>query len=337
MRNICKILLLLAVMLAPTLRVSASDGSGQGQLIIGQNFTLAAGKTLDGDLVVIGGTATIEEGAGVQGDIVVIGGSLRLDGQATGNAVVIGGAASLGPRATVGSDVITLGGNLHHEAGAHIGGDVITNLPLPAVSLPAAGVPPLSAVPEAPPARAIAGPLGAVAVVFLESIGFAALAMLLTAFLHPQLQQVAHAAQNQPLMAGSIGLAVAVVAPLAVVILAVTLILIPVALAAVLLLVLAWLFGVVALGLLIGDRVASSLRNRMEPVISAGVGTLILALVVNTAHLVPCVGWLAPLLVGLLALGAAVVTMFGTRPMRPMGPPAPVSAAADVLPSPPTT
>jgi hypothetical protein len=315
MSNTFKILLLLAVLLAPTMPVHASDGAGQGRLIIGQDFTLGPGQTVDGDLVVIGGTATVEYGGIVQGDIVVLGGSLRLDGQATGNAVVIGGAAAVGPRASVGSDLITLGGNLRHETGAHIGGDVITNLPLAPMSLPPIGSRPVPSVPLSSQLPFGAGALGSVVGVLLQSIGLAALAMLLTAFLHPQLERVAQAAQAQPLMVGSVGLLVAVVAPLAIVVLAITLILIPVALAAVILLVLAWLFGVVALGMLIGDRVAMSFRGSIEPVISAGVGTLILGLVVNTAHLVPCVGWLAPLLVGLLALGAAVVTLFGTRHM----------------------
>jgi hypothetical protein len=315
MKSVLKVLLLLAVLLAPTMPAHAFDGSGQGRLIIGQDFTLSPGQTVDGDLVVIGGTATVEYGGTVQGDVVVVGGSLRLDGQTTGNAVVIGGAAAVGPRASIGSDLITLGGNLRHETGAHIGGDVITNLPLPAISLPPVGIRP---APSAPPALG-GSALGAVVGVLLQSIGLAALAMLLTAFLRPQLERVAQAAQAQPLMVSSVGLLVAVVAPLAVIVLAITLILIPIALAAIMLLVLAWLFGVVGLGTLIGDRVAMSFRGTFEPVISAGIGTLILGLVVSTAHLVPCVGWLAPLLVGLLALGAAVVTMFGTRPMGPWG------------------
>ena len=54
----------------------------------------------------------------------------------------------------------------------------------------------------------------------------------------------------------------------------------------------------------------------MEPVLSAGLGTLVLAIVIGTAQHVPCVGWIAPALVGLVGLGAAVVTMFGTRPMH---------------------
>ena len=53
----------------------------------------------------------------------------------------------------------------------------------------------------------------------------------------------------------------------------------------------------------------------MEPVISAGLGTLLLGIVVGTVQHVPCVGWIAPVLVGLIGLGAAVITLFGTRPM----------------------
>ncbi len=147
------------------------------------------------------------------------------------------------------------------------------------------------------------------------SIFLGALAMLLTLFLHPQLDRVAQAVTGQPFMAGSIGLLTAFLTPLTVIILVITLILIPVALAAVALLVLAWLFGVVALGMEVGDRLMKSLHQSWEPVLSAGFGTFLLGIVVGTVNLIPCVGWLAPLLVGLVGLGAAVITVFGTRPV----------------------
>jgi hypothetical protein len=326
MKNIMHGLLLLMVLLVPARAVYADDGAGHGRVVIGQDFTLSSGQTLDGDLVVIGGTASVEYGGVVKGDIVVIGGSLRLDGRTSGNAVVIGGTASVGDRATVGSDVITLGGSLHHETGAHIGGDIITNLPLPAVKLPRVGVEPAAPVPPEPRLRFDFGPLGSAAAVLLQSLGLAALAMLLTAFLHPQLDRVAQAVVAQPFMVGSIGLLTVFVAPVAVVILAITLILIPLALAAIILLVLAWLFGVVALGMVVGDRLAQASHRNIEPVFSAGLGALVLAIVVGTAHYVPCVGWIAPALVGLVGLGAAVITMFGTRPLYRMA----AAAAASV-------
>ena len=142
--------------------------------------------------------------------------------------------------------------------------------------------------------------------------------MLLTLFLHPQLDRVAQAVTKQPFIAGSIGLLTAFLAPLTLVILVVTLILIPVALAAVVLLVLAWLFGIVAFGMEVGDRLTKALHQSWEPVLSTGLGTFLLGIVIGSVNLIPCVGWLAPLIVGLMGLGAAVITMFGTRPLHPM-------------------
>jgi hypothetical protein len=50
-------------------------------------------------------------------------------------------------------------------------------------------------------------------------------------------------------------------------------------------------------------------------VLSAGFGTFLLGIVVGAVNLVPCVGWMAGVLVGLIGIGAVVMTMFGTRPL----------------------
>jgi hypothetical protein len=137
--------------------------------------------------------------------------------------------------------------------------------------------------------------------------------MLLTAFLHPQLDRVAQAVVGRPFVAGSIGLLTVFLAPIAVVVLVVTLILIPVAAAAVFLLVLAWLFGVVAVGLELGFRLTRALHKTWEPIFAAALGTFVLAMGVGAINLLPCIGWLAPALLGLIALGGAVITVFGTH------------------------
>jgi hypothetical protein len=332
MRKILYGFVLLLLLLLPTRAVAASDGTSHGRLIIGQSFTLRSGEKVDGDLVVIGGQASIEDGALVNGDVVVIGGSLHLDGETTGSAVVIGGTAALGSRAAVAADMVTLGGSLQREEGARVGGDIITNLPLEVGNLPIAAAVPAPPVPPPPKVQINLGPLARVASTFFQALALAALAMLLTAFLHPQLDRVGQAIVAQPFATGSIGLLTVLLAPITVVILAITLILIPIALAAVLLLVLAWLFGVVALGLLIGDRLTQAMHKTWEPVLSAGFGTFVLGLAVGSVYLVPCAGWLASVLVGLLGLGAAVITMFGTRPITRgalLGPAASTGAAGN--------
>jgi hypothetical protein len=284
-----------------------------GKVIFGQSFTLRSGETLTGDLVVVGGEAVIEKGASVEGDTVVIGGGLQVDGTVAGDVVVVGGLLSLGSAASVARDVVNVGGSLQRAEGAHIGGNIVTNFAAPTFQLPRRAVAENPQFPPRPNVNFDLGPLGSAAAVFFQSLGLAALAMLLTVFLHPQLDRVARALVRQPLIAGSIGIVAVVSAAIAAVILAVTLILIPVALAAILMLVLAWLFGVVSLGLEVGDRLTRAMHRSWEPVVSAGLGTFVLAVSVGTVGLIPCVGWLAPALVGLLGLGAAVITVFGTR------------------------
>jgi hypothetical protein len=94
---------------------------------------------------------------------------------------------------------------------------------------------------------------------------------------------------------------------------AITLILIPLALAAAFLLVLAWLFGVVALGHVVGERLSQAMNRSWEPVLTAGFGAFVVGIVLGTSSQIPCVGWLASALIGLVGLGAATMTLFGTR------------------------
>ena len=340
MRKLVYSLVLLALLLLPAVPAYAQGTPGNGRVVIGQDFTLKSGDTLNGDLVVIGAQATVEQSAVVNGDVVVIGGSLKLDGKTSGNAVVIGGVAALGEVSSVGGDLVTIGGTLQRAAGAQVGGNVVTNLPPPSIHIP---VTPQAEIPPIPPSPSFHvnwGPLGTAAGILIQAIGLGALAMLLALFLHPQLDKVAQAVTRQPLMSGSIGLLTAVVAPIALVILIVTIFLIPVALAAVVLIVLAWLFGVVAFGMEVGDRFTKAVHQRWEPVVSTGVGTFLLGLGMGIVNLVPCVGWLAPLIVGLIGLGAVVIPRFGTQSVQLPGllpPSAPVSPATPLPPAGPTS
>ncbi len=334
MKKLVYTLILLAALLVPTVPAAALGPSLDGRVIIGQDFTLKSGETLTGDLVIIGGQAEVENGAVVQGDTVVIGGNLQLDGQVDGNAVVIGGLVSLGSQASLAGDAVTIGGSVQRAEGARIGGDIISNFPPPTLRFPSGAATETPPLPAQPRFHLDFGPLGSAASVFFQALGLGALAMVLTVFLHPQLDRVAQAAAGQPFIAGSIGVLTVIAAGMTTLILAVTLILIPEAIATVLLVVLAWLFGVVAVGMEVGDRFTKAIHRSWEPVLSAGLGTFLLAIVVGTVNLVPCIGWLAPVLVGLMGLGAAVITLFGTRtsPQTPTALPAAPAESGSSLP-----
>ena len=54
------------------------------------------------------------------------------------------------------------------------------------------------------------------------------------------------------------------------------------------------------------------MKWEMHPAAEAGLGTFLFSAVVLGIGLVPCVGWIAPFVVGLLALGGVIVSRFGT-------------------------
>jgi hypothetical protein len=115
-------------------------------------------------------------------------------------------------------------------------------------------------------------------------------------------------------MAGGVGLLTVIVTPIILLLLAITCILSPISLLGAMALVVAWVFGRIAIGLEIGNRIAKSFDRDWPIPLAAGVGTFGLALVVDSVGtFIPCVGWLIPTLVGLFGLGGVVLTRFGTQ------------------------
>lgn len=319
------VFLLLALILLPTTSAQAKGSLG-GKIIFGQNFTLEKGQTMDGDLVVFGGNITIEEGAKVTGSIVIFGGNLIQDGQVAGDMVMFGGNASVGEKGLIEGDAVTIGGQLDVAEGGEIKGDRVTNVPMPEVKIPATPViptvPPVPNIPKVPETPAVPSvphiditnnPLFQAMNVIFRAVAVAALAMLLTLFLQPQLDRVSQAIVQQPWMAGGMGLLTVVVAPLALLLMVITLILIPVAALVALLLPLAWLFGIIAIGQEVGERFTKAITQTWAPVLTTGFGTFLLMLVGGFIGMLPCIGWLAPFLIGMVAIGGVVMTWFGTR------------------------
>jgi len=326
-------ILLLALLFLPGASVQAQGPNSDDVFLVGQNYTLKSDETLTGSLAVIGGNAVIESDAVITGDIILIGGNLTIDGNASGNVAiiggnltiageisgdvaVIGGQAKLVETAKVTGDIATIGGQLDKEPGAEIKGNIVNNAPFAMPDAPnAPNVPNTPSVPQAPSFNMEVNPLWEVVNVVWRAIAIAAISMLLTLFLQPQLERVADAVIRKPLMAGSFGLLTVALTPLAMLIMIVTLILIPVAIVVAILIPLAWLFGIVALGQEVGERFTKAINQMWAPVISTGFGTFLLLLVGGFVGLIPCVGWLLPFLVALIAMGGVAMTWFGTRSM----------------------
>jgi hypothetical protein len=327
----------LALLLLPTGTAHAQGPNPDGgRVIFGNDFTLKSGDTYSGDLVVFGGNVTIEDEAELQGNLVIFGGTASSNGGIQGDVVIIGGQVNLDENAVVSGDVVTIGGQLDRAEGAEIGGEVVNNVP-PNVDFPNGQIPPVPDFQIPNVVNVGFNPFMEFGRVLGSSILMAFLGMLAALFFQDRLDRVSQAVVAQPLTTSSIGLLTIVVMLLV----AITIILLPFVLLGLIPLAFAWLFGVISIGQEIGERFAKALRQDWAPVITTGLGTFALVFVLNSVHsmnnLLPfmaCVTWIIPALVGLVAIGAVVVTRFGARPVQspaltvytpPADPPAPAS------------
>ena len=327
------LVLLLALLFLPTSAVFARSKSGsllEGRVIFGDNFTLQSGDTLTGDLVVFGGNVTVEEDATIQGDTVVIGGNVTLDGTVEGSMVIIGGSTRMGESSVVESDLVTIGGSLSRDPGSEVGGDVVSNLPAPDIRIPDIQVPDVPNVPNPPSPpnppnfNFDFNPFANFMRMFGTAIAVSLLAMLASLFLQPQIERVSQVVVGETAIAFGFGFLTAFLAPFVLVILVITLILIPVAVLAAVVLALAWLFGLIAIGTEVGERFTRAINQTWAPPLTAGMGTFLMMLVVGGIGMIPCIGWLATTLVALQGTGAVVLTIFGTQNYpRVVAPPPP--------------
>ena len=310
------VLLLALLVFLPFQSAAASSGIYEGQVIFGQSFTLNTGGTMNGDLLVFGGSATIEKGATVNGNAILFGGTLTVNGTVNGEVATIGGSVNLGATAHVTGNLTTVAASLDRAEGCKVDGQIYNTATswvsngdnvVPIVKPPVPVIPEINF--EFQPLVSILNALG-------QSLGIAILAMVLMLFLAPHADRVAHAIIAQPLTAGGLGLLTVIVAPIAVVLSIVTLILIPVAPIIVLALVVAGLFGWIAIGYEIGQRFTKAIHQDWHPAFSAGLGTFALTIVARALTSIPvlnCVGWLAPFLLTMAGLGAVLMTRFGTQ------------------------
>lgn len=331
--KITRTLLLLALLVLPAGIAQAQDSTREGDIVLfGQNYTLGEGETLDGSIavfggnieiqkdaevngsiVIFGGNITFAEDTTISGDVAVFGGNVTVTGEVDGDIVLFGGQALLESESKV-NNIATFGGQVTQQEGATVTGEITNNAP-PNVDAP--DIPNVPDVPNPPEVNVNVNPFWNAAGKFAQAVIVAGIGMLLALFLQPQLDRAAGVILRQPLMAGAYGLLVVVVTPIAFVLLSLTIILLlvtlPLSFVFAILVPLAWLFGVVALGQEVGDRFAKAVNQVWAPVLSTGFGTFLLMLVIGFMDFVPCVGWIPSALVALVGIGAAAMTWFGTR------------------------
>jgi hypothetical protein len=284
-----------------------AKGLSDGRVVFGGSFTLSEGEILDGDLVVFGGVATIETSATVNGNIALMGGTLETQGKINGDVVALGGLVELSNTAFVTGDVIVIGAHLEQAENSTIGGDIVSTASAPMMMKFPGGF-------EVPRIDFGFSPIVDMVWFFFRVFIWAAIAVLLAMFLPNHTERIGRTAIRQPFLAGSLGLLTLLVGSFGLLLLAITLIFLPVSILGALSLALAWVWGILAIGLEIGKRLGLLIKQEWPTAVSAGVGTFLLVLVMNGANqAVPCIGWMLPALVVLVGIGAVVLTRIGTQ------------------------
>ncbi len=315
MKNYLKFLvipLILALIILPTGLVFAQDPTPTpgtnytgDQLVIGNTYRLTSGNTLTGNLAIVGGTATIENGATMSGDTILSGGTLTLSGTLHGDIIAIGGAITLDDSAVVNGNLVLIGATLKRSPLAVINGEITEQSPSLFNFKNTGNV--LS------PFKSNNDPLTRALAITFESLAISALAVILGLILPHQVKRVSATITAQPLVAGGVGLLTIVVLPIVLVLLTITIILIPVMILTVILFIFALLFGWMAAGHEIGDRIESIFHVDWHPAISAGIGVLLLSLITGFATMIPCAGWLIGGIIVLFGLGAVIISRFGSE------------------------
>ena len=296
-------------------RVILAQGSRAGKLVIGGTYTLKAGEELNGDLLILGSLATLEDESQVQGDVGVLGGTIIINGNIKGDLLVIGGTAYLGDSAIVKGDALAIGGKIDLSSVAKVEGETFSAENLEEMpflfSFPDGRVDKDFPLPDF---RMQVNPLVELLWIILRSFIWAFAALLVSLIAPNFVERTAKTAAREPLISSGMGLLTALVSPILIILLAITIIGIPLSFTIILVLFAGWAFGVISVGYKVGEGVANLINKEWPGTVLAGIGAFLLALVINGINvLVPCIGWIAPAVVGLLAIGAVVLTRFGTK------------------------
>jgi hypothetical protein len=306
--------LLLLVLAVPA--TAYASGLEDGRVVIGGTYTLESGQVLTGDLVVIGGAGTLKVGSRVAGDVALIGGFLNADGEIEGDVFALGGIVSLGPTLVIHGDLITIGAVVNRAEGALVEGQVTENTFEQGFDLTIPGLvfPPSVTRVEAPlmdwrwtPLNLLVGAGWSI----LKALLMAGLAVLVVMFWPERAARVSRTATAQPVVAFLIGLVTVVFAVTLIVVLAITICLSPISLIGAIILAAAVILGWVSLGLAIGWRMAQAFKRDWHPATQAGLGTLVLSLIVYGVGLIPCLGFFFGAILWILGVGAVILTRFG--------------------------
>lgn len=271
-------------------RAERGDSRGADRVVVGESLRIGADEVID--------------------KAVAVGGSLTVLGHVRGDAVAVGGSVTLLPGARVGGDAVAVGGTVTVEEGASLEGDnVSVGGAIPAIVGAVTGWP----LGDRHHLRSVFGFAARLA----RSLLLFGFALLVVAVFPSPVARVRTFLATRPGLSSLGGLALLLgFIPLCV-LLAVTIIGIPLIPVAVMLLIAVLLFGITVSALWLGERIPL-LRENKTPLKAVALGGAVFVVV----GLIPWIGTLAIFLAALVAAGATLLSRFGRRVEVALGSPA---------------
>jgi cytoskeletal protein CcmA (bactofilin family) len=248
------------------------------------------GKTarIGGDVSVAGGDVTIA--GDVTGNVEVLGGQLKIDGHVAGNVEATGGEVSLGPDAHIdGQLTYSSKRELRTEASGQVAGGI-----------------------ERAPWRHEHNPLHLHGVRGIWSVGYVLLALLVLTIAPGYAARVTDTIHDDVVQSLLFGLIALVIAPMAMILLTITVIGIPAALLLLLIYLVLLMAGRLFAAIAIGDIVLQRMRGGTLQASDRGarmLAAIIAVIVIGIVAWLPVIGSLVATLVTLLGLGAMLLQM----------------------------
>ena len=255
-----------------------------------------------GDLIILGGAAILEQDAAIEGNAHVISGKLQLDGIIDGDLTFLGGEVILGPQGKIHGDLNYGGGDLSHLDQVAVSGMINAGagIEIPSVDIQNS---------QRPDEIIIRGVVNAAVL--------ALLAVILSRWLQGPCRRINESALRHTLVSLAMGILVGIVGITLVVVLAYTILLIPVALLGLVLLGTSIILGWVACGIALGQFAKKHLKLEISTNRAVFGGTFAAMLIFHLVTVIPFAGGIIGILVASTSLGAVFLTRFGTRRFIP--------------------
>ena len=295
-----KCLVFMLVIVSGMLTGCGQDGRYQVTMIT--EGTHALSGVVFGDLIIFGGEVTLQSDATLEGSAHLLAGKLNVEGVIYEDISLMAGELALGPQARIAGDLNVGTGQLSGLDQATVVGKVNTGSGMQ--------------LPDKPTAQP-QNPAGTLLRWLFSAIVFGFAGTILELYIPQKINHVSDAALRHLPVSLSMGILVGITGLSLLVLLAYSILLIPVALLGLAILGLSVIYGWLACGIALGRWFREHLKIGVGPCWAIFGSTFIFVLFLNVMTAIPGIGGIFGIMVAAIGLGSVFLTRFGLRRFIP--------------------